>query len=235
MYADDLKNIKIPFPPLEVQKKIAEECGAVDMEVEKARKEIEDGKKKIEEMIMNINVEKKPLLKIANYTTERIAYSKILPETYVSTDNMLQNCEGVVQYQEIPNIDSVIEYREDDLLLSNIRPYLKKLWLSNRKGGVNPDVLVIRIEDKNQVLPQFIYHMLARDDFFDYVMSDIKGMKMPRGKKETIIRYEVPIPSLEEQKRIVAEVEKIETKISDAQRVIDEAADKKKAILEREL
>ena len=72
------------------------------------------------------------------------AYDSIQPEYYVSTDNLLQNCEGVVPYDGTPEVDSIVEYKKGDILISNIRPYLKKIWMADKDGGCSADVLVLR-------------------------------------------------------------------------------------------
>ena len=123
-----------------------------------------------------------PISEICAYATKRISYASIDADNYVTTDNLLQNCEGVVVYDSVPTTDTVVEYRKGDILLSNIRPYLKKIWLADHDGGCSPDVLVIR-QKNNSVLPEYLYNTFCRQQFFDYVMKDIKGMKMPRGKK----------------------------------------------------
>ena len=83
------------------------------------------------------------------------------------------------------------------MLIANIRPYLKKVWFADIDGGASPDVLVFRAKDGHS--PSFLYAVLLQDSFFDYVMQGTKGSKMPRGDKEQILRYEMPIfSSLEE-------------------------------------
>lgn len=146
----------------------------------------------------------------------------------------MQNCEGVKPYESVPNIDSVIEYQVGDLLLSNIRPYLKKLWLSDRDGGCNPDVLVLRV-NKVRILPKYFYYQLARQEFFDFVMADVKGVKMPRGKKEVIMRYPISVPPLAEQQRIVKELVQLEHEIEMLQQTIADCPGMKQAILDKYL
>ena len=110
-----------------------------------------------------------------------------MPTTYISTDNMLQQCEGVTPYDGSPNIDSCIAYRKGDVLVSNIRPYLKKSWLADCDGGCSPDVLVFRVSDTTKIMPEFLGAALKQDDFFDFMMQGIKGMKMPRGDKSHLL------------------------------------------------
>jgi type I restriction enzyme S subunit len=101
------------------------------------------------------------------------------------------------------------EYRKNDILIGNIRPYLKKIWQSDCVGGTNGDVLVVRCTDSS-INPRFLYQVLADDKFFDYNMQHVKGAKMPRGNKEEILKYEIPVPSPEEQARIVAILDKFD-------------------------
>lgn len=206
-----IQTFDIPLPPLNVQKDIVIEIRKVVSKVEKARKAIAQSDDRMSSVFEKISGKKYKISALAPYTTKRVAYDTITPECYVSTDNMLQNCEGIIKYKGTPNVISVIEYRVNDILLSNIRPYLKKLWLSDCDGGCSPDVLVFRVNDTKTVLPKFLYYCMRQNKFFDWVMSDAKGMKMPRGKKDTIASFEVEIPSIEEQEKIINEVESLKT------------------------
>ena len=170
---------------------------------------------------------------ICKYATARIPYSDISPKTYVSTDNMLQQCEGVVPYDGMPNIDSVLKYVAGDTLVSNIRPYLKKAWLADRDGGCSPDVLVFHVTRPEVVDSTYLSYCLKQDSFFDFMMQGTKGMKMPRGDKNLIPNYIAPIPPLDEQKKIVAEVSAYESEISKAKAVMESALARKQAILRK--
>ena len=178
-----IQNIKIPLPPIDIQKKIVEECEKIDQVVTKNKEMVREMQTNMEAIISSLEGLRQPLKTIMCYGKERISYSAITPETYVSTDNMEQNCEGIVPYNGTPNVNTIVAYQKGDILLSNIRPYLKKLWLANCNGGCSPDVLVLHNNRPAQVDSSFIYYSLRRQGFFDFIMSDIKGMKMPRGKK----------------------------------------------------
>lgn len=233
LHLNKIQEVKIPLPPLDVQKSIVAECEAVDLEYQNAEKEISDAKAKIAEIMANVHGEEKRLAEIAPYGTERILYREIAPESYVSTDNLLQKCEGVKLYDGNPNVESIVKYEKGDILVSNIRPYLKKIWLADKVGGCSPDVLVFRIPDKSEVLPKFLYSAMAQDSFFDFMMSGKKGMKMPRGDKNTIPDYKISVPPLAEQQRIVAQIAALEEKITVAKRVMAECPQKKQAVLDK--
>ena len=138
-----IQNIKIPLPPIDIQKKIVEECEKIDQVVTKNKEMIREMQTNMEAIISSLEGLCQPLKTIMCYGKERISYSAITPETYVSTDNMEQNCEGIVPYNGTPNVNTIVAYQKGDILLSNIRPYLKKLWLANCNGGCSPDVLVL--------------------------------------------------------------------------------------------
>ena len=228
-----IQTLDIPLPPLNVQKDIVTEIKKVIFEAEKSRKVIAQSDNKMSSIFEKISGKKYKISALAPYTTKRVAYNKITPEYYVSTDNMLQNCEGITKYEGTPNVDSVIEYKVNDILLSNIRPYLKKLWLSDCDGGCSPDVLVFRVDDTKTVLPKYLYYCMKQNRFFDWIMSDVKGMKMPRGKKDTIASFEVEIPSIEEQKKIIKEVESIEIVRTKNKVVVERLQDKIAEIFKR--
>lgn len=58
---------------------------------------------------------------------------------------------------------------------------------------------------------------------------------MPRGNKDDILKYRIPIPSIEEQKRIVSQIETLESEITEARNLIDNAAIEKQVILDKYL
>ena len=149
---------------------------------------------------------------------------------------MLQNKLGIVPFEGEANISSITEYKKDDILISNIRPYLKKIWFADKDGGCSKDVLVLRSADTNKYLPKYIFYMLRRDVFFDYVMEGKKGIKMPRGNKEDILKYRIPITSsIDEQMRVVSQIEALETEITKARNLIENTASEKQTILDKYL
>ena len=225
----DIENIRIPFPPHDIQEQIVAECEKVDDEYNHSRVSIEENKGKIIETLRNVKGERTKLREIAPYINTRVAYSDTKAENYITTDNLLQNCEGMKTYDGIPNVDSVINYQKGDILVSNIRPYLKKIWLADRDGGCSPDVLVFRAI--NGVDSRYLFYYMKQDEFFSFMMHGTKGMKMPRGDKNTIPDFVVVIP--QNQQAIISEIETYEQKISEAKEVMAGCAERKKQILEK--
>ncbi len=232
---DIIGNIKIPVPPIDVQKQIVEEIGKVDKSVSDSMLRIDKCERDIESLLSSLNFADSTLNAIAPFAAKSIKYGDIESETYITTDNMLQNKLGVLPFEGVANISSITEYKPEDILISNIRPYLKKIWFADKDGGCSKDVLVLRSADANKYLPKYIFYMLRRDAFFDYVMEGKKGIKMPRGNKEDIMKYKIPIPNIDEQKCIVAQIEALELEITKARTLIESAASEKQTILDKYL
>ena len=138
---------------------------------------------------------------ISNIINNKINSSLLTKHTYISTENMLPDFGGISVSSSLPQGKCTMFY-EGDILLSNIRPYFKKLWFAKFDGGCSNDVIVIRA-NKEQCLPRFLYYALSNNNFFDMYVANCKGTKMPRGSKESLLDYKIPDCSLSMQQHIV--------------------------------
>ena len=138
---------------------------------------------------------------------ERIPSSNVSLECYITTDNMVKGCGGVRIADNVPEAVGLVRYQKGDVLLSNIRPYLKKSWLADRDGGCSSDVIVFR-SLHSDLSPEYLFRVLSQDGFFDYSMQNVSGTKMPRGKRDWIKAFQFPLPPLPIQREIVARLEK---------------------------
>ena len=164
---------------------------------------------------------------ICVFPTQSISTKSFEHRFYVGTDNMLQNCKGVIPFNGILNYPNVREYKKGDVLLSNIRPYLQKIWLAEVSAGCSTDVLVLR--PKSYVLPEYLYCLLSKPSFFNYVMEATIGTKMPRGDKKRIKDYLIAIPKEQkEQEKIINTLSSFDSLIKS----IDEQILKKQKIKE---
>ena len=169
--------------------------------------------------------------KIAPYVTEKTRFANIELEYYVTTSNMLQNRRGIEPLISEPNVDSITAYRKGDILISNIRPYLKKIWMAENNGGCSNDVLVFRNLMPERVITEYLYNILSLDIFFDYMMVGKKGIKMPRGNKKGILNFLVPIPTIDIQQKIVDECKKVDDEVTKAIKDLDDSKDAINAII----
>ena len=130
---------------------------------------------------------------IAEYKNERIETNQLTTVNYISTENLLPNKQGKQPANNLPSSKTVKKYTFSDILISNIRPYFKKIWQANNLGGHSNDVLnITSINEK--ISNDYLYYYLSQDKFFQYMTQTSKGTKMPRGDKEAIMEYEIKVP-----------------------------------------
>lgn len=156
---------------------------------------------------------------ICGYVNETIATSELSKFNYISTENMLPNKNGIEPASSLPNQKVVKAFKKGDILISNIRPYFKKIWLAEYNGGCSNDVLVIRA--KKGTNKEFLYYLLSENKFFDYVTASSKGTKMPRGDKNAIMNYLVPEFEEKEQRKIAKLLGTIDKKIKVNKKIND--------------
>ena len=147
---------------------------------------------------------------------DRIETSCLDSTSYISTENMLPEKAGITLSSGVPSGNAVL-FKKNDVLISNIRPYFKKIWRANRDGGCSADVICLRAS--NVVDPLFLYYLLSQDLFFDYVMQGAKGTKMPRGDRNQIMQWPVLIPSKNEQHNIASILSTLDDKIEVNRRI----------------
>ena len=215
-----LAEIEIPIPPLPVQEEIVRILDAFEELQAELQAELQKRKQQYNYYRDNLlsfegrtDVQWKKLGDVAYYVKNRVNDSLITISNYVSVENLLQNRQGKTNASNVPD-GSLIHYESGDILIGNIRPYLKKIWLADGDGGTNGDVLTIRA-NRELLTPEFLYQCLASDDFFQYDMNHAKGAKMPRGSKEDVLNYMIPITSLAEQQRIASILDRFDRLTND--------------------
>lgn len=151
------------------------------------------------------------LEEICSFRRGKTDVANLTTETYISTENMLPNKSGIVNATSLPIVDLTQAYENGDVLVSNIRPYFKKIWKAKINGGCSNDVLVFTAKENTD--SDFLYYVLADDAFFAYAMATSKGTKMPRGDRKSIMQYEVPCYDIEKQQKIASILKSIDEKI----------------------
>lgn len=153
-----------------------------------------------------------PLHKVATYSDIRISLDEITEENYISTSNLKADKKGVEIADNLPpNLKTVPAFNEKDILIANIRPYLKKIWFADKQGGCSSDVLCLQVNKEHH--PEFIYYALFQDLFFKHIMLGAKGTRMPRGDRDQILNFPVLNIGLAEQKKIASILSTLDKKI----------------------
>jgi type I restriction enzyme S subunit len=168
---------------------------------------------------------------VSYFVKERIPRNKFTIETYVSTENILSDFEGIMNASKLPPSGSFTAYKKGDILIANIRPYLKKISVANESGGASNDVVVVRPKAKVEKL--FLASLLKNDVFINYVMRGAKGVKMPRGDISLMKEYPLAIPDPKEQQKIADCLSSLDTLIGAQAEKIDVLKIQKKGLMQQ--
>ena len=188
----------VKLPSVSEQTRIADFLSSFDDKIEtnnKIIKTLEEISSLIYRKIIQNPIKIIPLCEFCYIKNEKEKSENIDIETYLSTENILPYKMGTKLASSIPDYGSVTKYSKGDTLISNIRPYFQKIAFADCNGCFSNDVICF--SPKTRTLCSFLYFTLWQDSFFDFMMKGSKGTKMPRGDKQHIIKYEIPIPNNE--------------------------------------
>lgn len=206
-----LGEVEILLPPIPKQKTIANMLSILDDKIELNQRINENLESQAEAIFKSWFVDgKEPnscLFDICQYSKEKIALSKLNLDNYYSTENMLPDKAGATRATTLPTIAQTTRYKAGDVLISNIRPYFKKIVYCYSEGGCSTDVLCF--VPQRPELSAFLFNTLYNNSFFDFMVAGSKGTKMPRGDKQHIMTYPIYVPPNEELIEINGVVEPI--------------------------
>ncbi len=149
---------------------------------------------------------------IAFFRNKKLSVTELNLGTYVSTENLLPDYGGKTMAAKLPSIGSFTKFEKGDILVSNIRPYLKKVWQADESGAASNDVIVIAAGEK--IASSFLSLLIANDQFISFVMKSAEGVKMPRGDKDVIKLYPITFPSIAEQQKIASCLSSVDERIT---------------------
>ena len=175
--------------------------------------------------------EVKRLGEIVKEVEEKCSIGKLDIDTYISTENMLQNLEGVKKASKLPETGSFTRFQKGDILFSNIRPYLKKVWQAEFEGAASNDVIVFRAQTEYDSV--FVSQIIKSDSFIAHTMAGAKGVKMPRGDKNMMLEYPVCVPCLPEQRRIAQALTALDELIAATNEKLEQMKAYKKGLMQQ--
>lgn len=202
---EEMCNILLPVPSIEEQRRIVSEYQTLERLIknnEAMIQKLEDTAQalyhhtfveSIDENNLPEGWRKGCLGDIAEYVKDKISTNNIEDNQYISTEDIEKDKKGINKSSSTPEDVNVTEFKKGDILISNIRPYFKKIWLASFDGGCSTDVLCYRAQENE--FHKFLYYTLFDNKFFDYVVAGCKGTKMPRGDKEWNMKYPILVPS----------------------------------------
>lgn len=172
------------------------------------------------------------LMNIGYFVKEKIEVLNLNPEDYISTENLLSDYGGVTISNKLPTTEKVTAFQKNDILISNIRPYLKKVWVADKDGGASNDIVVIRA--KSNINTSFLSSVIKNDDFINYMMKGAKGLKMPRGDLGLISIFPVAVPSDPKEQQAIADcLSSLDKLINEENEQIGRLKDHKKGLMQQ--
>ena len=202
-----MKSIKVNVPvDIEEQRKIGAILSAIDDKIELNIAINENLEQQAQAIFKSWFIDFEPfgevmpddwkigsLSEICKYSKDKVNVEDLTLDTYYSTENMQPNRQGAVKATTLPSIKQTTACKKGDVLISNIRPYFKKIIYCFADCGCSTDVLCF-VPNRSKY-SSFLYCTLYSDKFFDYIVAGSKGTKMPRGDKQQIMMYPICIPS----------------------------------------
>ena len=241
--AERMKQIKIPLPPLEEQQQIVDECEAVDQDTNQARQAITRAKQEIErklQAVINVEHNMKKIGDVYNTTSGGTPLSH--RKEYYENGTIPWINSGEVSKKEINFADSFIT--ELGLNNSNAKLFPPGTVLLAMYGATAGKVALLNIEASTnqalcallpteEIVPKFL--VLVLESMYQYLLNLRTGVARDNLSQEKIRNIRIPVPRLDIQQQLTAEVEQLEAEITQAQAVIDNATERKNAILAKYL
>ena len=197
-----LGEVEIALPDLNNQKRIAAVLSSLDDKIENNQK-LNDNLADLLQTIYQdrfgndiLAVNQGVLSDICSYSRDKVAVSELNVSTYFSTENMLSEKAGSTEATSLPTTSQTTACHKGDTLISNIRPYFKKIVYCEGNCGCSTDVLCFTPSQPRY--STYLFSTLYADKFFAFMVAGSKGTKMPRGDKQQIMTYPVVLPPEEE-------------------------------------
>lgn len=193
------QKIEVEIPDVKTQQKVVSVLNAIEEKINVNRSINENLAVLLQTVYqerfgdVDIAAKQGVLSDICSYSKDRVAVSELDVTTYFSTENMLPRKAGSTDATSLPTTPQTTACHKGDTLISNIRPYFKKIVYCEDECGCSTDVLCFT---PNQ--PQYsayLFSTLYADKFFAFMVAGAKGTKMPRGDKQQIMTYPIVLPS----------------------------------------
>ena len=190
----DLKEMIVDLPSIDVQRSIGAYLHSIDAKIDCNRQINDNLLQQLQAIYQRMFSQPSPgdmlegrLSDICAYSQRRVSVASLSPDSYYSTENMLPGKAGAVATSSLPTIAQTTGCMPGDILISNIRPYFKKIVYCQSECGCSTDVLCFVPQTHD--LSLYLFSTLYDDHFFDYMVAGSKGTKMPRGDKQQIMAY----------------------------------------------
>lgn len=234
-----IKNLIIPLPPLNEQRriveKIEEEFGKIDEGVEKLRFALEQIKQYRQAVLKSAfdgklykttEWEEKTLGQILTPRRERITPNKHNGELpFIGMDCIMPNSLKIHNSYKLKDTKSVaFVFYKNDVLYGRMRSYLNKVWQATFDGASSAEFIVF--PENKQITSGFLKYLLHQQTFVKYATRNASGDR-PRVKFEAdLAEYKIKLPKIDEQNLIVEKIENAFSIVEDLNKIIRQNLDK---------
>ena len=229
-----LKEYEIPLPPLEVQREIV-------AEIEGYQKVLDGARMVVDNYRPHIHIDPEwPLVRIGDVFQK--SRETVLPEslpgpiTYISLQNIAQDngqltgnlvADNPAEIKSLKNV-----FQPGDILYGKLRPNLNKVWQADRNGICSTDIFVIRPLD-GRVVPDLYAYIFQSGHFNHAVLRQLKGAQLPRVGWQSFANLQIPLPPLDVQVSITAEIEAEQAIVSANRELVERFERKIQAVVGR--
>jgi type I restriction enzyme S subunit len=210
-----LIKIRVPVPPLEVQREIVSILDKFTQLEAELEAELEARKSQLEAIRdqtlyeQNLTWPEVTLGQVAELVTQRARADA--SRVYVGVEDLAKDKRGLVCSDLEATENEGRAFEVTDVLLGNIRPYLRKVWQADRSGITNGDVVVLRPRGQQEIGAEFLLQIISSERFFQHFIAYSKGAKMPRGDKESLLKFSFRLPPLSMQLEVCKPLKSLST------------------------
>ena len=224
-----INSIEIPLPPIDVQERIITELDGYQQVVNGARLVLSNYRPKLSCSTATY----KTLDEIATFRPSKDEIKALPADTDVSfvpmaSLNTFDASFEAVETRKLTDVSSGFTYfRNNDILLAKITPCFEngKAGIAhNLKNGIgfgSTEYIVIRA-DESVVYPEWIFYYINTREFIDGGKPFMTGTAgQQRIDINYVKQYQIPVPSLEEQKMLLDEIHREQALIKPSKQIID--------------
>jgi type I restriction enzyme S subunit len=228
VHGSDLDKFIIPLPPLAVQHEIVsilDKFTTLEAELEARRKQYEHYRSKLLTFneIWGWCGGKWLTLKEICLVITNIKWKEMVGKEFRYIDLTSVSCENnqITKTQTINSENAPSRAQQiiaiGDVIFGTTRPTLKRYCsiTAEYDGQICSTGFCVLRADKDVVLPKYLFYSLTTMDFYNYVEHNQEGAGYPAIPNSKVFKYDIPIPPLEEQARIVAILDKFDALVND--------------------
>ena len=223
VYADDLSNIKVPLPPLDIQRKIVSEIEVLEKQEQEASEKIRELEDLIELLFQGSTPQKKRLDEICLLKAGNFVKANDISKTKEDNLYPCYGGNGLRGYTETFTNDGEFSLvGRQGALCGNVHFVAGTFHATEHALVVYP---------KEGINNKWLFHKLVLMSLNQYAT----GAAQPGLSVKNINPVEVETPSLNEQEKIVEKIEKIEAEINDLKKQIESIPQQKELVLKKYL